>query len=316
MTEDCSGTDKPQLKLPDGWEVRSLSDAIAGMGQKPSWAIEGLLLSQTATQVSAHPHSMKSLAWLAAALEAPAKQMVWGHFPAPKVARTLFIETEDPCWMVEERLCGLAKGLGLRGTEDVPGFQYIRTGPFDLVNMESTLIQILEFYRPDFAVLSTLQNVLAGRDWLKQNDMQDVNALFVRVAHRCCPIVQITHSPWDARQKRAAGTVSQAANFATSLHFEKARTKDGAFVHVTVDSKVGTEETDFALRLETEGKDVRRIVYDGPGRPKANAKERVLAAIQSDPDASPKEIAEEVGVTVRYVQQLISGQSKSKARRR
>ena len=293
------------VELPLGWEIKQLTDALAGAGQEPPWVIKDLLLAGTATQISAHPHSMKSLAWLAAALEAAARQTVWGHFPATHVTSTLFIETEDTRWLLEERLRGLAKGLGLRGTESAPGFHYLRTGPFDLVKMQSTLKDILNFYKPDFAVLSTLQNLLGGRAWRDQDEMQDVNALFVGLADSFCPIVQITHSPWDSRQRRAIGTVSQAANFATSLHFQKAHTKVGTVVHVIVDSKLGAGETDFTLRLEIEDREVRRIVYEGQGRPKGLAKERVRAEIASDPSASTKEIAERAGVSTRYVQQQL-----------
>jgi hypothetical protein len=252
---------------------------------------------------------MKSLAWLAAALEAVAKHMVWGHFDASAVNRSLFIETEDSQWVVEERLRGLVKGLGLNGVEDAPGFHYLRTGPFDLVSMEATLARIFQRYKPDFVVLSTLQNLLSGRDWKNQNEMDDINTLIVRLSSKYCPIVEITHSPWDKRQKRAAGSITQAANFLTTLHFEKKVEKDNALVHVTVDSKLGTDETDFTLRLETAGegkeREVRRFVYEGPGWPKGLGKDAVLDAITEDPEASPKEIAERTGMSDRYVQKLI-----------
>ncbi len=52
------------LTLPEGWEILDLGDALAGRENKPPWIIKDLLLADTATQVSAHPHSMKSLAWL------------------------------------------------------------------------------------------------------------------------------------------------------------------------------------------------------------------------------------------------------------
>src|SRR2546425_7479398 len=90
------------LTLPEGWEILDLGDALAGRENKPPWIIKDLLLADTATQVSAHPHSMKSLAWLEAAIEAPARQTVWGHFDASAVQRTLFIESEDSRWMVAE----------------------------------------------------------------------------------------------------------------------------------------------------------------------------------------------------------------------
>ena len=53
-------------------------------------------------------------------MEAPALHTVWGHFKAPNVTSTLFVETEDPAWLVEARVRGLAKGLGL--SSDTPGF--------------------------------------------------------------------------------------------------------------------------------------------------------------------------------------------------
>jgi RecA-family ATPase len=297
------------LSMPLGWKIRDLGDALEGSGQKPPWIIEDLLLAETATQISAHPHSMKSLAWLAAAIESVAMQTVWGHFDASAVNSSLFIESEDPQWMVEERIRGIAAGLGLNNVEDAPGFHYLRAGPFDLVKFESRLGEIFEQYQPSFVVLSTLQSLLSGRDWNEQSQMQAVNAAIVRLTSYC-PIVLITHSPWDKRARRAAGTITQAANFVTTAHFEKVRTtnSEDTFVHVFVDSKVGSEQTDFTLKLETEGegkkKEVRRIVYDGRGWPKGVGKEAVLSAIEDDPDATSKEIAERVGVSPRYVQKI------------
>jgi hypothetical protein len=251
---------------------------------------------------------MKSLAWLVAAIEAAAKHTVWGHFDAAGVNRSLFIESEDSQWVVEQRIRGIAAGLGLKSVEDAPGFQYLRTGPFDLVGFETSLKDIFEFHQPDFVVLSTLQSLLSGRDWKEQSQMQGVNAAIVRLAS-VCPMVVITHSPWDKREKRAAGSITQAANFLTTIHFEKPRSAEGGYVHVSVDSKIGAEQTDFSLKLETEGqgekREVRGIVYAGKGWPKGEGKAAVLAAIEDDPDASAKEIAERVRVSPRYVQQLL-----------
>lgn len=310
MTATASGMGEQvnALSLPQGWQVCDLSDAIAGTGQKPPWVIEDLLLARSATQVSAHPHSMKSLAWLAACLESVAAHKVWGHFDASSVKSSLFIESEDSRWVLEQRLRGIAKGLGLKGAEDAPGFHYLRTGPFDLVSTEKELAQVLDYYKPDFVVLSTLQSLLAGRSWKEQQDMQPVNSLIVRLADQYCPIVLITHSPWDTRQKRAIGTISQAANFLTALHFEKTTNGDGTFVHITLDSKLGAEEADFTLKLETEGegkeREVRRFIYQGPGWPKGMGKAAVMQAISADPEASSKEIAKRAGVTARYVQKI------------
>jgi hypothetical protein len=131
--------------LPNGWRVCDLGDALAGTGEKPPWIIRELLLAQSATQVSAHPHSMKSLAWLAACIESVAKDTVWGHFEATAVNSSLFIETEDPQWVVEHRVQSVAKGLGLKTVEHAPGFHYLRTGPFDLEEMQRTLKDMLHY---------------------------------------------------------------------------------------------------------------------------------------------------------------------------
>ena len=45
---------------------------------------------------------MKSLSLLSASLEAVVKRTVWNHFKAPDVDSVLYLETEDPSWMVEE----------------------------------------------------------------------------------------------------------------------------------------------------------------------------------------------------------------------
>lgn len=206
---------------------------------------------------------------------------------------------------MEQRIRDIARGLGLTGIESAPGFNYLRTGPFDLVRFEPTLSQIFRHYHSDFVVLSTLQSLLNGRDWNEQADMQQVNAAVVRLA-AVSPLVVITRSPLDKRAKRAAGSITQAANFATTMHFEKMVVGKSAntFVHVSVDSKVGAEQADFSLKLETDGEEIRGIAYEGAGWPKGVGKAAVLAALEEDPDASPKEIADRVGVTARYVQKL------------
>src|SRR5258708_38133193 len=93
------------------FKVRTLKDALANKPSSPPWVIQDLLLRDSATLVSAHPHSMKSLSLLCACMEAVAKKQVWGHFDASPVTKSLFIETEDPEWMVEARIRGLAEGL-------------------------------------------------------------------------------------------------------------------------------------------------------------------------------------------------------------
>jgi hypothetical protein len=260
-----------------------------------------------ATQISAHPHGMKSLSWLNAALESVAFHTVWRHFDASNVLHTLFIESEDPEWMVAARIQGIAKGLGLPPDQDVPGFHYLCPGPFDLVAAEEDLTELFQKQNPDFVVLSTLQSMLAGRDWTTQKDMQDVNASIVRLS-RVSPLVVITHSPWNKKHRRAAGTITQFANFTITMHYEKLSLGNGGTgMHVVVDSKLGTPMVEgFHLELKTEGAEddassVRGLVYGGEGRPRGTGKEAVLEALDDDPNASAEEIASRAGVTSRYV---------------
>ncbi|MGC2852375.1 MAG: AAA family ATPase [Candidatus Acidiferrum sp.] len=305
----------PPSSIP-GWKLCDLNDALAGT-PKPPWVIEGLLPKQSAHLVAAHPHSLKSLSWLQACIEAaaPAHKTVWGHFPAPDVKNTLFIETEDPGWMVEERIRGIAKGLGLSSLSDASGFRYIAKGPMALLNEEKNLQALIQQNNTDFFILSTLQNMLGpGRSLKDDEDMQPISAMVLRLA-QLCPGVLLTHSPWDKRQKRAAGTVTLAANFLTTSHFEKiqkGRTGE-TFVHVLLDSKAGATETDFTLRLETDAGEVRKVVYVCAGRPKGFARDDVRDAIAADPSASNKEIAERAGVSARYVRRIREEQAEKEA---
>jgi hypothetical protein len=349
------------------WNVFTYLDAQQSQIRQPPWKINGLVVEGAATQVSAHPHGMKSLSWLNAALESVTLHTVWRRFDASNVQRVLFIESEDPQWLVEERIRGLARGLGLDPDTDQPGFHYICPGPFDLVREEESLRELFAKYQPDYVVLSTLQNLLAGRDWISQKDMQPINALIVRLS-RICPLVVLTHSPWDSEKRRAAGTITQFANFAVTMHYQKVTpsrdTKAGSTkkdsktksdranaepsqvdpndprlvsdildvnldgdayasyqkwgddtIHIVVDSKMGTTVGDFHLKLETEGGEVRGLVYGGEGRPKGAGKEAVLEAIAADPDASAEEIAKSAGVSDPYVRQ-IKAKSPKKGRRR
>ena len=300
------------------WEARSFQDAIKGSIEKPPWVIEDLLLAESATLVSAQPHAMKSLSLLSASLEAVTKKTVWGHFAAPKVKSVLFLETEDPPWMVESRIRGVAQGLGIGKDDRVAGFHYACVGPFDFLKESENIKRMLDKCTPDFVVLSTLQNLLVGRDWNRQEDMQPIMAEMIRLA-RVCPLFLVTHSPWDKRQKRAAGTVTQAANFMTAMHYEKkvARRTNQTFVHVSVDSKAGALETDFSLALEVDGSprdpgSVRGIRYAGKGWPKGTGKEAILAELEADPEASPRELAERTGFSERYAQKVVKEESDKK----
>ena len=287
------------------WSARTLTDAVHGETQEPPWVIKGLLLEQSATLVSAQPHSIKSFSWLAAAMQAVAKHKVWGHFECPNVERTLFIETEDPLYLVEARIRGLAAGHQL---EALPGFTYIRRGPFDLVRDEQTLRLIISHYNPDFVVLSTLQNILGGRNLLQQVDMAPVSMALMRLAE-ASPLIVLTHSPWNPRMRRAAGTVTLPANFATSLHYEKVEKEGSTYAKVTIDSKAGSAETQFHLKVESEGRtdnpsSVRNIVY-GSGWPRGSKTQEILKIVQEDPTIQPKDIAEQVGCSARHVRKVL-----------
>ncbi|MGB9513519.1 MAG: AAA family ATPase [Candidatus Acidiferrum sp.] len=312
----------PEIPLQGalGWEERTYLDAQQSKITEPPWKVKGLVVEGGATQVSAHPHGMKSLSWLNAALEAVALHTVWQHFEAGNVRQALFIESEDPVWMVDARIRGIAKGLRLAPNQDVPGFHYFCPGPFDLVKEEPGLRGLFQKHQPDFVVLSTLQSMLAGRDWTTQKDMQDVNASIVRLS-RVCPLVVITHSPWNKKHRRAAGTITQFANFAVTLHYEKLKLSGGGTgMHVVVDSKLGTVQEGFHLQLLTEGdKDdassVRGLVYGGSGRPKGSGKEAVIQELADDPDASNSEVAERAGVSARYVRKIREEQGKVRSER-
>lgn len=275
-------------------------DALKGQSEPP-WVIDKLLLAKCGSLVSAHPHSMKSLSWLYACMEAPVTGQVFGHFAAPNIKKTLFIETEDPDWMVESRIRGFAEGLGLKNENDIPGFYYICPGPFNLVSIEGELDKLFASFKPDFAVLSTLQNLLAGRAMSRSEDMQPVHAVILSLTRKYCPIVLITHSPWDKEIKRAVGSVTQTADYAVTSHY----TKNGNVVSVKLDSKMRGEES-FKLRLETEDKEVRRIVYQGDVAVYGEGREKVLREIGIDPTASPKVIAARAGVGERYAREIIN----------
>lgn len=296
------------------WQVYGFQDAMKGSRTKPPWIIENLLLEESATLVSAHPHAMKSLSWLQACLEAVAKKRVWGHFAAPSVERALFIETEDPAWLVEARIRGIAKGMGLDPSQEVSGFRYVCPGPFKLAETEQKLGELMAKHRPNFAVVSTLQSILGDRDWKEQKDMQPVMATIIRLS-RDCPIVLLTHSPWDKKERRAAGSVTQTANFLTTIHYQKSSNqKEGkTSVHVLTDSKVGTGHGDFHIDLRIEGDEsdpesVRGVYYGGTGWPKGVGKEAVVAAIQDAPDAPADDIARLTGVSARYVRKIRKAQ--------
>lgn len=289
--------------------VKNFQDAVKASSQRPAEIVHGLVLEQSPTIVSALPHGMKSFSWLQACIEAPARKTVWCQFDAPSVNKTLFIETEDPQWLVEARIRWIAKGLGLKETDSVPGFYYFCPGAFDLVKQLAQVSELLRKYEPDFVVLSTLQNILGGRDWKEPSQMFDVNAAVVQLSRRYCPVVLITHSPWDKKQRRAAGSVTLSANFPTALHYQKNSSREGnETVSVRLDSKIGRER-DFYLKMivapgRTDDPNSLHLEYGGAGRPKGAVKGEIDAALEDDPEATSKEIATRFGCSERHVNKV------------
>ncbi len=293
------------------WQrVQGLQDALTGDHEKPHAVIEGLLMEQSATLVSAQPHNVKSLSWLNACIEAPATHKVFGHFDAKTVDRTLFIETEDPEWLVRERIRGLANGLGL-SAEDVPGFKYICPGPFNLVEEARHVAGVLSEYRPNLTVVSTLQNCL-GKESLRDDEgMRPTMAAVIQLS-RISPIVLLTHSPWNRKQRRAIGTITQVANFMTTLHYEKVTCRNETLIKVWADNKAIGSDPTFTLKVVSDGdtsdpSSVRRVVYLKSGFPKGTGRNAIKEAIQENPDASNEEIADMVGTSSRYVREVRSG---------
>jgi hypothetical protein len=305
--------------LTTRWNIKGFQDAMQSTERGPQWAIEGLVAKKSATLVSGQPHAGKSLAWLDALLEAITQHKVWGHFDASNVNAVLFVETEDPAFVVEGRIRGFARGLKLATDDLIPGFHYLRIGPFELVKEEAKILELAKEYNLDLIVISTLQNLVHGADLSSQKDMAPIMALVVRLAEYC-PTVLLTHSPRDKRLKRATGTVTQDANFLTTIHFEKFRNKKAGqeCIHASVDSKLGCIEPDFTLSIVADGKPgdaegVSRVEYSCNGRPKGFAKDAILEAHEEDPGATPKEIAALVGATPRHVQNVLKEAKKQEA---
>ncbi len=289
-----------KVELQD-WQVLTLGDALEGEDEAFDWVIEGVLLKGAACLTSGQPHAGKSLNWLAAALETVTCKKAWGQFDATKVRRVLFIETEDPKQVVRNRIRQLAKGLRIDPQRCPEGFFWVRPGPFDLVQMKAKLMSLLKSYEPDWCVISTLQGLLGARNWSSQSEMADVNATIVELAHKYCPIVLITHSPQDTNAKRAAGTITQAANYLTVMHFEKKVSEEATVTRVTMDCKLG-DKAEFELRLQTEGKEVRRVTYQEQKPSKADL---IRQEHKDNPEATVNEIADEVGCTPRYVRSVL-----------
>src|SRR5205085_10292615 len=118
---------------------------------------------------------------LAGCMELAHTQTLWGKFKAPNIKKTLFIETEDAKPMLEARIRGLLRGLGIEDVKQLPDFHYARLGPFDLVKMQDELMPVIQHFKPDFVVLTTLQGPWGNRPGNQQTEMAEVNAQFRKI---------------------------------------------------------------------------------------------------------------------------------------
>jgi hypothetical protein len=246
---EANNAESPTDTWTDQWRIYSGKLAIAGADDVPRCTIEGILAEKSGLLLSGLPHSCKSLLTLMAALQSVTTRQVWGKFRVPRsVKNVVFVETEDSLQLVKRRIRAFCKGLGI--DYPPPGFHFLRTGPFKLVeDGEAKLRAVIEKTHADLMVLSTLQGLIAGADWKEQRDMAPINAIGVRL-QELCSLILITHSPHN--EKRAAGSVTQAANFSSLMHFEKHISENGTTVAVTLDSKEVGEQGKFKLRLDTD----------------------------------------------------------------
>jgi len=291
---------------PASWRPAPLKEILNRQYEPPPWILEDLLPSEAGLLCSGLPHSGKSLNWLAAGMESVINHTVWGKFRAPGVKRMLYIETEDPQWLVEDRVRGLAHGYGLNPHDlnDI-GFGLACTGPFNLVQSQTQLAKLIEGFEPDWVVLSTLQGLLQGRDWKEQKDMGDVNAILVKL-QRIVPLVVLTHSPRDG-QRRAAGSITQDANYLTLMHFEKFTRNQKTYVSVEGDSKMGAE-LEFELRMDmaeiTDGDRIRTQIRKISYEYQFSKRDLVLEALVHHPTADAAAIAVMCECSERYVRDL------------
>lgn len=295
-------SDSP-YRIGDTWKFKTLTEILENPPEPmPPWVFHGLVSQGNGTLVSSQPHGMKSYTWLQASMEGALGKPIWGHFPVSRCHKTLYLETEDPGWMVEQRVTAIANGLGITADDarDAGCFTLGMLGPFDLVKAEREIRARLDKIQPDMCVLSTLQGLIVGRDWKEQKDMAAVNSLLVRISAQHCPAVVITHSPQDKKQKRAAGTITQAANYPTILHYDKCTTEQGTFARVHLDSKMGTNDK-FRIRLVNTIPNKIRFVWS-----RDTDKDALEHYLLEHPDESALEVAAQFDCTPRYVQKLRS----------
>jgi hypothetical protein len=340
-----AGEDTSKLKgelYPAHWRPATLKEILNRTEEPLRWTINGLLLENASNLTSGHPHAGKSLGWLAGAIQAVTTGKVWGKFRvSPSLKRVLYVETEDPRVLVETRVRELAKHMAASPADLYDaGFALSTTGPFDLVEVKDAIYRLLDAYKPDWLVLSTLQGLLGGRDWNQQNEMAEVNAMLVDLGRNFVPISVITHSPKDPRLQRAAGTITQEANHATVLHVRKQMLKDGQakgkdLLTVSVDSKLYPVPS-FELLIDSEpaptdeNPDARKLVSvslasgdvsatvpstapaQADKRQKDDKRQAVAAYLATHPDATIREIEKNVGCsreTARKIRKQIRQES-------
>jgi hypothetical protein len=211
-----------------------------------------------------------------------------------------FVETEDSRAVIQNRIKGLLRGLGIDRLPN--GFSYQRIGSHNLVkNFDEFRAGVLapdkKGVTPKLVVISTLHNLIPGVD-LKNpgGDLSVLNSFWTRLSDDC-PTVLLTHSPHSG-EKRAIGGVMQQANFESSLHFVKSR--DGRSITLTPDSKLSGDEKPFRLRIDVEDGEVRRFVYAPPTKG-----EQVREYIAANPDATTGEIADALECSKKTVQRAI-----------
>lgn len=298
----------------DRWRILSGKQILAGRDAEIAWAITEILETKTGLLQSGKPHGTKSLLWLCALLECVTTKLVWGKFRVPEdIHNVVFIETEDSIRLVRRRVRGFCKGLGF--SYPPPGFHLICPGPFNLGEAEEKLRDIIETTKADILVLSTLQGLLAGRNYKEQSDMDPINAIAVRL-QRICAIVMLTHSPQDEGKKRAVGTVTQEANYQSHMHFTKEIADGQVVTSVIFDSKETSADSRFKLKLITEPVEhsdgeirtqVRRVEYiekSAGGRPvEIDVKEQALTMQAGG--MSVREIAEKLDKAKSTVQRWL-----------
>jgi AAA domain len=319
-----TGQDISKLKgerYPKHWRPSLLHEIAARQDEDLKWIISDLLLAEAGHLLSAWPHAGKSLAWLIASIQAVLQRKVWGRFVvSSSVHRILYLESEDPRILVENRIRDLLRAYKLKPEElKEAGFYLGMTGPFDLVKMREQVLGLIDEVKPDFLVLSTLQGLLGGRSWNDQDAMADVNAFLVELG-RTVPNVVLTHSPQNGKARRAGGTITQDANFAITSHFKKngritsGKNQGKETVNVRVNSKMwAVPEFDLLIDSEAaptpEYPERRRLldvrVYEEAelDRRQAEKKKRetAVAFLKDNPKLKAKDAARALGCSTSYV---------------